>query len=354
LTLPGRKSPVGLDVGGRAVAAVQLVRTRTGWKIEAATVIARPVGAEPVPTAEEARRIGDVLFRQGFSGRRVVVAAPDARVLSGTMDLPPRGSGAPIEQLARAELGRMHRRDTSSLEVACWDVPVPARSTSGTYMMAAACPRAEIEALIDNLESAGLRPAAVDIRAWAMARACAPLLRGSANVSAILDLGESEAVLSVVREGTVVYERLMTDAGLSRVRLRARQELDLEGELADYVIDTIGLAGVPADYQGDKAVLAEVGELLHEHCAALTQELRTAMAYAVHRYPGEVDSVLAHGSGATVPGLVEVMSGGIGAEIRRVTPELLAACPRTLGPRASDPALTSALGLALHGEGRAA
>jgi Tfp pilus assembly PilM family ATPase len=270
------------------------------------------------------------------------------------MDLPPRGSGAPLEQLARAELGRMHRRDTSSLEVACWEVPAPARATSGTYMMAAACPTAEVESLIDTLETAGLKPLAVDVRAWAMARACAPLLAAGSNVSAALDLGEAEAVLSVIREGAVVYERLMTDAGLSRVRLRARQEMDLEGELADYVIDTIGLAGIPEGYEGDKAIIAEVGELLREHCAALTQELRTAMAYAVHRYPGDVDQVLAHGSGATVPGLVETMSTGIGAEIRRVTPELLAACPRTLGAYASDPALTSALGLALHDERSAA
>jgi type IV pilus assembly protein PilM len=221
-------------------------------------------------------------------------------------------------------------------------------------MMAAACPTADVETLIDTLEMAGLRPVAVDIRAWAMARACTPLLPGGLNVSAALDLGEAEAVLSVIREGTVVYERLMTESGLSRVRLRARQELDLEGELADYVIETIGLSGVPEGYEGDKAVIAEVGDLLREHCEALTQELRTAMAYAVHRYPGEVDLVLAHGGGATVPGLVEAMAEGIGAEIRRVTPELLAACPRTLGAHASDPALTSALGLALYEERRAA
>jgi Tfp pilus assembly PilM family ATPase len=349
LRLPAR-SPIGLDIGTRAVAAVQLARGRGGWRLEAATLVARPAGAEPIPGDEEASRLADILYRQGFSGRRVMVAAPDSRVISGTMDLPPKGSGAPLQQLARAELGRMHRRDASSLEVVCWEVPAPARAMSGTYMMAAACPTQDVELLLDRLERPGLRPQAVDIRACAMARACASILAGTANVSAILDLGEAEAVLSVVKDRAVVYERLMTDAGLSRVRLRVRQDMDLEGELADFIIDSIGLGEAPEEYRGDKAILAQSADLLREHIAGVSQELRTALAYAVHRYPGDVDKVLVHGAGAAIPGLVEAISRELALPITVVTPDRLVACPPAMSALGADPALTAAVGLAMYGE----
>src|SRR5687768_13237888 len=37
----GRRSPIGIDVGGRAVKAVQLERGRGGWRVAAAAAVPR-------------------------------------------------------------------------------------------------------------------------------------------------------------------------------------------------------------------------------------------------------------------------------------------------------------------------
>src|SRR5687768_2050813 len=107
----GPRSPIGIDVGGRAVKAVQLQRGPAGWRVAAAAAVPRvpaerkhagtptapaaaaaPGDAAPAPadqgmaaitapSAAELNRLYDTLERQGFAGRQVVLAVPDARLL---------------------------------------------------------------------------------------------------------------------------------------------------------------------------------------------------------------------------------------------------------------------------------
>jgi Tfp pilus assembly PilM family ATPase len=348
------RSPIGLDVGPRSIAALQVHRARGADRMEAAAIIGRPNDAGAVPTAEELIRLQDILYRQGFSGRRVVLAVPDARLVSGTIELPPATSGAPLEQLARTELARMHRKDPDGLETASWRIPAPMRAGNYSHMMAVAAPREDVERTLDAAEAAGLVPLAIDARAWAMARACRPLLQDTSNVSAILDLSEAEAVLSVVHSGTVVYERLMSDSGISKLRLLLRTKLELEADIADHILESVGLASGAELPEESRDRAKQAAELIREYFGGLFQEFRTALAYAVHRYPSEVDRVLLHGVGAAIPGLAGVIADELDEEITIVTPDGLTLCPEWLRDACRSPALTTALGLALHPEGVAA
>jgi hypothetical protein len=393
-------SPIGLDIGPRTICAVQGQRTGSGWRVTAAAVVQRIVESEggggpegaadgggcwaaPL-TVEELSRLQDILYRQGFTGRDVVICAADREVLSGTPELPPAHSGAPLEQLARRELARLHRRELEQLETAAWHIPAPARSRHFSYLMAVGVPRQEIEAQLDALEAlaeggggsgggdesarryTGFSVLAMEIRATAMARACAPVVEEEGNVSAILDLGEADAVLSVVkhgpRGGVVVYERVMSDcggAGIGLLRMKLRQELNLPADVADHMLEVVGLGpavhgggggtGAARDEDEDSGTRAKAAELIRDFFPGLIQELRTALAYAVHRYPSEVDRVLAVGTGAAVPGLIPWISEELGLEIGIVSPAGVATCPEWLVDQCADPSLTTALGLAQHG-----
>jgi type IV pilus assembly protein PilM len=347
-----RPSPIGLDIGPRSIAAVQGHATRTGWSLESAALVDRPPTASGLPEVEELARLIEILYRHGFTGRQVAIAVPDARLLSSTVELPPASSGAPLEQLARTELGRMHRKDPELLETASWRIPPPLRAGAFTYMMVVGVPRDEVERTLVGMEAAGLIPAAVDIRAWAMARACGPLLASAANVSAVLDLAEAEAVLSVIHSGVVVYERLMSDAGISKLRLLLRTRLELEGDIADYFLETVGIA--PQTPEQSDPRTRKAADSIREYFAGLIQEFRTALAYAVHRYPGEVDRIFVHGVGASIPGLVGVIAEELGVEIKVAAPADLVSCPHALSKICANPALTTALGLARHTMGAAA
>src|SRR5687768_647843 len=120
----GRRSPIGIDVGSRAVKAVQLERgcRGGGWRVAAAAAVPRlpadryqagapatsaaaPADAAPAdqalaavtaPSAGELNRLYDTLERQGFSGRQVVLAVPDARLLTSVLEVPARTGQAPV------------------------------------------------------------------------------------------------------------------------------------------------------------------------------------------------------------------------------------------------------------------
>lgn len=354
------RSLIGIDLGRRSVAAVQVAARGDTWRIEAAAVLDRPQAAPGTPLAmpdgAEAQRLADVLYRQGFTGRRVALAVPDSRLLTAILELPPRSSGAPIDQLARLELARIHKREPASLELACWDVPPPARAGEGSHLMAAGCAHEDAEQVLDAFESAGFLVEALDARALAMARACRGVLAGAQNISALLDIGEAGALLAVVRGGTVVYDRQMPDCGVGTLRSRLCSALQIEPDVADYVIASLsGPANPdPAERRQGPPPPAGSSAILDEYIDSITTELRSALDYALHRYPGAADHILIMGPGAGIAGLAARVGAELSAPARTVRPAELAECPAPLLGPCGDPALTTALGLAAWSPRRAA
>jgi Tfp pilus assembly PilM family ATPase len=342
MSLSGRRSPIGIEVGTRTVGAVQL--DGSSARVLAAAVVARrPSAREPGPfETEEASRLESVLYRQGFVGRDVALCVPDGSLLTGVLELPPRSSGAPLEQLARVEMARTHKKDAGSFEMACWDLPAPARAGDGTHVMAAACMNDAANTLIDNFENAGFRVSVLDVKPWALTRACGRVL-GKNGTTALLDVGETGAMLTAVRGGVPVYERLMRDAGVGVLRARLQKELALEPGVADYLLESLG---GPAGDESQSGARESAARMLHEHLDRLSEEVRTALDYAQHRYPGRLELLGIMGPGAQAPGLLARISHGAEYPVRLLAPADLATCPQELGCCA-DPGLTRALGLAM-------
>src|SRR5438552_4094061 len=132
-----RYSFIGLDMGSRSMKAAQVSRRGTQLRVEAAAVIPYP-GPEATFDELAMRRLRDVLHRQGFHGHNLVVAAPADKLHVELLDLPPRHSGAPIDQIARAEMMRMAKLEPNAFEMATWDLPAPPRGGTGTAVMAVA------------------------------------------------------------------------------------------------------------------------------------------------------------------------------------------------------------------------
>src|SRR5690349_7590750 len=169
---PSARGPIGLDLYGREIKAVQAVRNGKGWRVECAVALPRGEGALD---AAQAARIADVFARQGFKGRNVVLAAPVSKLECEMLELPPRGSGAPMEEIARAEMASVAKLTQGSFEMACWDLPAPPRGGGGTSMLAVALRHEDAQAVLNPLLSVGLDVVAIDTRAGALARALSPL-----------------------------------------------------------------------------------------------------------------------------------------------------------------------------------
>ncbi|HZL38510.1 MAG TPA: pilus assembly protein PilM [Tepidisphaeraceae bacterium] len=343
--LPGsRQTPIGLDVGGRHFAAVQLTRGKCATRVAAALLLPR-TDDSPAPSGDEAHRLVQAMDRAGFIGRRAVVAVPREKLLGSLVELP-RGAALPVEQMARMEVARSHRCTPDSFEVACWELPAPARPTRVSPVMAVACRHEDAAAILDPLESAGLDVIALDARACALARAAARLTPASRGVTALLDLGWSAATLVLLYQGAVVYERKIPDAGIGKLHAVLCERLHLEREVADYLLGEASDGGPAAASAGSQ----DARTLLSAHLEALSGEASASFAYAAHQYADAgVERVLLSGYGAAIPDAARRLSKLFGVESRTLAPADLAPCRPEQKEACMSPALLSAMGLAMHG-----
>jgi Tfp pilus assembly PilM family ATPase len=358
------RSPIGLDIGARAVKAVQLGRSRARTIIRAAAHFPRISPGEALNPAELIRALG-ILRRQGFVGERVVVCIPDAQLLSGVVELPARAPAPTLNAIARQELARACKKDPGSIELAWWELPAGgpnARADQGAQALALGCAHADSEQLLacfaplggaGRAGQGGLDVIAIDARPAAIARACAPLAADAPNLTAVLDLGHSAAHILIMAGRSLVYERTLAEASLRLLASGIANQLSIDDALAEYVLRVVGCGPTgrsDADTNPPHAVeqAEDARALICAHADALAGELRASMSYATRRFNGTLSRIVLCGHGADIPGLADRITRRTGAEA--VIARADALVPGSTGP---DPALLGpgaavALGLALH------
>lgn len=338
-----RYSAIGLDVGSRRVKAVQLARGGPGRRLTACASFPR-VGSEAIPSQAELRDILSILRRQGFAGRHVVIAAPGDKLRAGILELPAKAAGVPMEQIARAEFGRVHKLDVNATELAWWELPAASRAAKGTTVMAVAYPHADAEPHVGAFEAAGFRVRAVDTPTSALARGCLPLTAGKRSFGA-LELGAAAAVLVLVRDGVVVYERRIPDAGMDRLFTTLETRLGAGREAADHVLREVGLSHAePANDAADRFAAAR--ELIAKHVDAAVAEVQRTLAYASHQYAdAAVEALLLCGGGACVPGLRDYVAAHVETAVQVAAFDQTLACDDDVRRRVG-PYLACAAGLA--------
>lgn len=341
--------PIGIDVGRHHVKAAQFNRSSGGWRIAAAASMPRTETGSDIQRAD-VRRLCDVLAKGKFKGRHIVLAVPSDKLLTTIMRLPPRTSGAPIEQIARSELARMHECDPETFEMACWDLPAPARAGESTYVMAAVCLHVEANALLDAFEAEGLHVQGLEIHASAAARACAPMLEGVSGIAAILDPGWSLERLVLLYQGVVVYERKRAKGGLHALVASLADHLKLKAQSVERLLMAGGLVS-PQAGEGDDSQAAEtIRAAAAAHFDTMVEEMRMPVSYVSNQYPdAAMDRMLLIGGGAEIPGLAEYLDSRLEFEVRNVRLADLTGCSRKLD-EAHGPALTVAVGLGQYGQ----
>jgi Tfp pilus assembly PilM family ATPase len=340
--------PIGVDIGQRHIRAVQLKGSQGCWSISAVGFLVRENPGGPVD-ATDAVQLRHLIAKGGFKGRRVVLAVPCKQLLTGIMELPPRSSGAPLDQLARNELSRLHRCEPDSFEMACWDLPAPARAGGSTYVMAAGFGHQEADELIDIVEAEGLDVSALDMRASAISRACGPLLEGVAGIVAVLNLRWSQADLVLLHQGVIVYERKLVKCGLDSVVDSLSRDMKLHSDVAETLVRKVGLSSGASDVDPvqRKMVLGAVDA----YCTALVEEMRIPLSYLANQYPDALpETLLLVGGAATIPGVEGKLDSLLDFYVRMVRPGDIVKCSSDIDER-FGPALTAATGLGQFSEG---
>lgn len=343
-----RRSPIGIDTNGRFMHAVQLVRTSGGTRIEAAASIPRSIAAGPMDR-EAVERLAGVLDRQGFKGDDVVLAVPVRQLLFCHLNVPAATPSAAMPQIARTQLAASHKCTPQSLEVACWELPAPARAREGRWAQVVGCPTAEAQELIDCFDAVGMNVRALDVESWAAARACGAGLGDTTQPAAFLNLGWTAAHLVVVRGGTVVHERSLPDHGLRNLHAPFAEVFDLEPDVTEYIIGDIGLGERPPGDAGQSDVLAAARKQIGGFLDGLVPEVERSLLYSDQEHGEPVaDPLRLHGEGAAIPGAAEHLSSALGRRVETVAPVTLTSCSASTCVLCGTPALITAFGLALH------
>jgi len=271
--------------------------------------------------------------------------------LRGIFEMPPSVSGAPVAQIARMELSRIHHVEPDSFEMVHWGLPSQGQSRANTQTVAVACPHTAANALLDTFEGCGLTVEALDVRTAAAARACQRLTAPPPAITAILDLGWGSAKLLLICGNTVIYERVL-QTELSRLTALLGEEFHIEVPVACQIIDTIGLEGGRCEGDLDEVSLKAIRGFIRNHFRSVIEELKVPLAYATRQYPTEgLNRLLLVGGGAKLEGLVHYFQSTLGLDTVCVTPGALAKGSADVLTKADHPAMTVAMGLALFCEG---
>ena len=339
------RTVIGVDIGRHTIKAAQLQGCGGRYRIYGLLLLPRPQPENEIG-AEDALAIKKSLKRQGLSGGRIAIAAPERMLLRTTVEVPCKVTGVAAEQVIRMELSRLHNVAVDSFELAHWEIAA-SNARPVTQTLALGCPHAAADALLDIFDGVGFRVAALDVRGAAVARACSPLLLPPPQITAIVDLGWRSTSVLFVCGRSLVYERSVQGAPMGDLTAKFTEVFGLEPGSAYQIIGTIGPGPDEPAGQYDPQSLDMIRKHMRTHFDKLLDELRVPLSYANHQFPGEgVKRLLLIGGGAGVPGLAPYFEARLGIEVKRGAPSDLVEGPPELSAKASNPALTCALGLA--------
>ena len=341
------RTAIGVDVGSRSIKFAQLLISGGKPQIAALSMLPRAKIAEQIGP-EDILTTKHVLKRQGFYGNEVVLAAPEDELLRGIIDVPPQLSGAPVSQIARMELSRIHNVVPDSFEMVCWDPADPGKSKSTTQAVAIGCPHEGADAFIDLFEDSGFCVSALDVRIAAAARACMSLTVPPPALTSILDIGWESTKLLFVCGGTVVYERPFRNRCLAKLRTKLSETFGITEEAADQVISTIGLAAGGEAGGLDQESVEVIRRMLRKHFDMMLEELEGSFDYANYQHPRDgIKRLLLIGGGASISGLSQYFHDRLGVEVRSVAPSDILERSLQVFTKVGHPAMTVAVGLAM-------
>jgi len=346
--LRSSRTSIGIAWDRRSINAVQLSPCRSGWEIVASASIRRQNPAEPL-TVDEIERLPGVLDRQGFTGRDVVLAVPGESLLMTMLDLPPPESGAPLDQISRMELASAHKCMPDTLETTFWELPqsVPRRG-GAVSAIAVGCRHDDANALLDMFEGAGLKVRALDVQAWAVARAMtsnAPVAPGAGGLTPILNLEWNTGTLVVIQDGVVVFERTLLRAGLRHLHETIVETLGLDADVVDYLLTEVGLSSASTEDASQRALMDAVRERITAYVETISSDLRLSIGYVTKEYDRPAETLSLIGEAAGIYGLAEAIGAQCGLATQIVSPAGLCESKRA---GADSPALTTAYGLAQY------
>lgn len=344
-------SVIGVDISTPMVRAVQLVREGHAAPRRFATA-AFPILRRPNARPEdEFDRLAGALLRRAFVGSEIALCLPDDRLLTAVLQLPPASSGAPLPQLAAAELSRLFKREPGSLETTIWDLPAAARQLNGSCQcLTLSAGHDHTEPLIEAAASAGLTVRSIEPRPAVLARAAQLLVnRGATHATntsratVIVNIGHTTGQITVARGARLLHQTPMDGCGTISVSLPVAEALHIDPLLVEAAMRATIAGSQPGNApSADRRVIDSV---LEQHAARVAICIRSSFDYIGHRFAAiERGDLVLTGDLHMVPDLARRLAPRVGADAHLLT----IAGPHPAGTPEQTAPFATALGAALQ------
>lgn len=351
LGLLGKKarSLVGIDISSTSVKLIELSRAGGRFKVQAYAVEPLPVGAVVERNIAEPEGVGQALARalvkSGSTARHASVAVAGSAVITKTIELQAGLSDDEMEIQVKVEADQYIPYPLEEVAIDFEVQGMSLRSPDRVEVLLAACRKESVEVREAALALAGLAARVVDIEAFALERACALLTPHVASdqgtpVVALVDIGATTTMLSVLRSGRIIYTREQLFGGRQLTEaIQRRYGLSVEeAELAKKQ------GGLPDDYPG---------EVLQSFMEAVAQQISRSLQFffAAGQFH-KVDCILLAGGTASLSGLDHLVQQRLATATLLTNPfaDMVISSRIDANALASDaPALMIACGLALRG-----
>ncbi len=283
------RSLIGLDVGTRAVKAVEL--TWNGGPVITGFGTAELPSPDAVPET-----IQRVLRENDFHSRRVVTSVSGKAVIVRYLTMYRMGADD-LRNAIRFEADKYIPFDVDEVVLDCQPFEsegVGDLAPNEMRVLLVACKRAIIDEQLRILAAAGLHPEIVDVDVFALGNAFETSVRrgpeGGSRVSALVDVGASKTCVNLVRTGTSLFTR----------------EIHAGGDAFTTAIgNRLGLKQAEAE-----ALKLRPGQEVERVRAAVTPavddlaaEIRLSFEYFENQFDLGIDEVLLSGGGARLVGL---------------------------------------------------
>ena len=344
-----QSSLVGLDINASSIAAVEL---RSNGAIEV-------LGHGIAPLAPGLFREGEVAdpealgktLKELFAARRlsgnVRLGIANQRVAVRTLHLPPIPDPKELAAAIRFQ-AQEHMPMPIDRVVLDWEVVGHVTGEAGDRqieVVVVAARREMVQAMVEAMNAAGLRPVGIDLSAFGMVRALAgtrdngaprPFSVGDpgpgpgaedasapAPLAATLYCNLDDVTNLAVAQGSVCRFTRVSPFGLEGIAQKVSERGHLSLEHARMWLAHVGLGEPVESIEGDPRIVAATREVLTAAVDKLVDELRMSLSYyGSQEHSSEVTSIVVCGPGTSIPGLMEAMQGSIGYpfEIGRPAP----------------------------------
>jgi type IV pilus assembly protein PilM len=304
------KTLVGLDIEPGYVAAVEGRPGRVAIERAAVAPLAPGVVREgDVIDVETLASTLKTLFADHKLGKRVRLGVANQRIVMRTIDLPPIEGAKEIASAVRFQ-AQEHipmPLDQVVLEHQSLGI-VQTADGPRTRVVLVAARRDMIDRLLEATRHAGLRPAGIDLSAFAMIRA----LHSPGTTEATLYISVGGMTNLAVAVGTTcVFTRVVASGTESMAtELAERRQLTLEH--ARQWLEHVGLLTPIDDVEGDVEIVREARSVLSDGVRRIADEVRNSLDYYVMQEGAvPVERAALTGLAVAVPGFSDQLGGSL-------------------------------------------